>query len=62
MRNYLRLLVVLLGFGMSQAANAQTYCEYSIGFAWCGTGWEIDDITIGTFNELTYRLNIILLF
>ncbi len=40
-----------------QAANAQTYCEYLFGFAWCGPGWAIDDITFGSFTESNSACN-----
>lgn len=51
MKRFLLVALTFLGMVVSQSTQAQSYCEYNVGFAWCGTGWEIDDITIGSFSE-----------
>ena len=57
MKNFLRLASIIFVMSLAKLSTAQTYCEYSIGFAWCGTGWEIDDITIGAFSQLNSGCN-----
>ena len=57
MKRFLRISLILLSMAAWQSSQAQTYCEYLFGFAWCSSSWAIDDITIGTFSEQNSSCN-----